>query len=703
MLAPMLLKKVSAEEAYADGMTLLKSVGMAERSLQMPSQLSGGQRQRVAIARTMAMHPNVILFDEPTSALDPKNIGEVLSVIRRFRDDTTMIIVTHELQFAKNVANRIWYMDKGGIYEDGTPEQIFENPIHNRTRAFVNKMNVLPCKFDVNGFDEIETEEEIRQFCNKHYFSHEKEENILTLFRTVVQDRIMNHKQYLYFTDSYDFFFSRSELFFIGNILQFTNTLIYDNIILILMEVIFMKQDLIKKRLKVGTLIVMYILLVAQIVMFQLFDIAKDSESLINYLVTFVTMSMVCILTKYYFSGIDDSVRLDNHYYGILVAVFLYAFMFTVYFTIPKSQEYIAGKACVLILIYLLALLMIQMFANYFIEFYNLNEESKHKIRIILWIIFGVFTLAVLTNPFTKLIFYISPEGEIIYSDSYILVDIYPLPLFFIEGFFIFHSDQNKATKMAFASYFIIPMFFIGIDIIPTKNGDMSVESGVLFGALFSLYTIFFQVFVQNSIELSKKNVQLQEKQTQIMVSQIQPHFMYNTLTAIHTLCEEDPKLAQKTIEDFSAYLRHNMDSLNSNNCVPFEQELEHTKIYLEIELMRFSDILKVEYDIQCTDFLLPSLSLQPIVENAVKYGIRSREDGGTVTIKTYRKEDIIYVVVHDDGNGFDFTKIENDNRTHIGIENTKKRIESMCNGQLKIESSEADGTTVMIIIDDKE
>lgn len=191
MLAPMLLKNVSADEAYADGMTLLRSVGMAERALQMPSQLSGGQRQRVAIARAMAMHPEVILFDEPTSALDPKNIGEVLSVIRRFRDDTTMLIVTHELQFAKTVANRVWYMDKGGIYEDGTPEQVFGNPIHNRTRAFVNKMNVLPCKLDAKGFDEIETEEELHQFCTKHYFSREKEDNILALFRALMQDKIV--------------------------------------------------------------------------------------------------------------------------------------------------------------------------------------------------------------------------------------------------------------------------------------------------------------------------------------------------------------------------------------------------------------------------------------------------------------------------------------------------------------------------------
>lgn len=191
MLAPMLLKNKSANEAYIDGMALLKSVGMAERALLMPSQLSGGQRQRVAIARAMAMHPDVILLDEPTSALDPKNIGEVLSVIRRFSDNTTMLIVTHELQFAKNVANRVWYMDKGGIYEEGTPEQIFGNPVHNRTRAFVNKMNVLPCKLNANGFDEIETEEQIRQFCAKHYFSREKEDEIISLFCSLMQEHIM--------------------------------------------------------------------------------------------------------------------------------------------------------------------------------------------------------------------------------------------------------------------------------------------------------------------------------------------------------------------------------------------------------------------------------------------------------------------------------------------------------------------------------
>ena len=153
-----------------------------------------------------------------------------------------------------------------------------------------------------------------------------------------------------------------------------------------------------------------------------------------------------------------------------------------------------------------------------------------------------------------------------------------------------------------------------------------------------SVFIVFTRIYFQNKIELEKKNSELQKKQTQIMVSQIQPHFLYNTLSAIYVLCDDDPELAKETIMDFSKYLRHNMNSLNGSECVPFEQELKHTETYLAIEKLRFGPKLTVEYDIGCTDFRLPPLSLQPIAENAVKHGVRSRKDGGTVTISTYKK-----------------------------------------------------------------
>ena len=141
MMAPMDLLGRSKQEAYDTGMRLLRTVGLAEKAFNYPDELSGGQKQRIAIARTLAMDPDVILLDEPTSALDPTMVGEVQAVIRDLAKTggdgpsaKTMMIVTHEMNFARSISNRVFYMDEGGIYEDGAPEQIFENPQREKTR-----------------------------------------------------------------------------------------------------------------------------------------------------------------------------------------------------------------------------------------------------------------------------------------------------------------------------------------------------------------------------------------------------------------------------------------------------------------------------------------------------------------------------------------------------------------------------------------
>ena len=142
--APIRLLGISDADARAEAMTLLKKVGMSQKADVYPSSLSGGQKQRVAIARSLAMHPDVILFDEPTSALDPTMVGEVLSVIRQLASEgLTMLIVTHEMRFARDVSTRIFFMYDGIIYEDGSPEQIFEHPVHSVTKAFVNRIQKL--------------------------------------------------------------------------------------------------------------------------------------------------------------------------------------------------------------------------------------------------------------------------------------------------------------------------------------------------------------------------------------------------------------------------------------------------------------------------------------------------------------------------------------------------------------------------------
>jgi polar amino acid transport system ATP-binding protein len=140
-LAPMKLKGMSKTEAYETARDLLNKVGLPDKDNEYPNRLSGGQKQRVAIARALAMDPEVMLFDEPTSALDPEMVGEVLNVMKQLANEgMTMVVVTHEMGFAKEVGDRIMFMDEGIIYEEGTPQELFNNPRRERTKEFLGKV-----------------------------------------------------------------------------------------------------------------------------------------------------------------------------------------------------------------------------------------------------------------------------------------------------------------------------------------------------------------------------------------------------------------------------------------------------------------------------------------------------------------------------------------------------------------------------------
>ena len=142
MTGPVRLLNKTKQEAYDEAMGLLERVGLSEKALNYPDELSNGQKQRIAIMRALAMNPEVMLFDEPTSALDPTMVGEVLQVIKGLAGDgMTMLIVTHEMQFANDVSDRILYMDEGVIYEEGTPEQIFGSPKKDKTKSFISRLS----------------------------------------------------------------------------------------------------------------------------------------------------------------------------------------------------------------------------------------------------------------------------------------------------------------------------------------------------------------------------------------------------------------------------------------------------------------------------------------------------------------------------------------------------------------------------------
>ena len=183
MLATMDLLGKSKQEAYDTGMRLLRTVGLAEKALNYPDELSGGQKQRIAIARTLAMDPKVILLDEPTSALDPTMVGEVQAVIRDLsKTGKTMMIVTHEMKFAKAISNRVFFMDEGGIYEDGSPEQIFDHPQKENTRRFVRRLKVLELNIESRDYDFLEMAGEIEAWCGKNQIAPKLKSRVQLVF-----------------------------------------------------------------------------------------------------------------------------------------------------------------------------------------------------------------------------------------------------------------------------------------------------------------------------------------------------------------------------------------------------------------------------------------------------------------------------------------------------------------------------------------
>lgn len=226
---------------------------------------------------------------------------------------------------------------------------------------------------------------------------------------------------------------------------------------------------------------------------------------------------------------------------------------------------------------------------------------------------------------------------------------------------------------------------------------------------IFSLMSFLIYIFmrgIQLVIEhmnyrarMQEQEVKLAEERMFIMLSQIQPHFIFNVLGSIYHLCDQNPTLAKEAIDQFSTYLRGNLEALSKKNLVSFEEEFRHVSIYLALEKMRFADELDIKYDIQAKDFFVPALSIQPLVENAVKHGIGAKIEGGSVTIATLDLVEYYEIRIFDDGIGFDPEKPMNDGRTHVGISNVRSRLESMCKGTLEIQSEPGKGTVSIIRI----
>ncbi|MGN0631481.1 MAG: histidine kinase [Ruminococcus sp.] len=235
-------------------------------------------------------------------------------------------------------------------------------------------------------------------------------------------------------------------------------------------------------------------------------------------------------------------------------------------------------------------------------------------------------------------------------------------------------------------------------------------------GLIFTLLTfVFFIIYVgistilnyreqERQLAVKDKMIaenerQLAENRIAVMISQIKPHFMNNSLTSIAMLCEKDPLKAEEAIIHLAEYLRENMNSLKERHMVPFSTEISHVENYLYFEKLRFGDALEITYDIETTDFMVPPLSVQPLVENAVKHGLKNHDGKGAIAIKVRELRDSIEISVTDNGSGFDKGSIQNDKGDHIGLENVRQRQKMLAGADLNIDSIKGVGTNALITI----
>ena len=263
---------------------------------------------------------------------------------------------------------------------------------------------------------------------------------------------------------------------------------------------------------------------------------------------------------------------------------------------------------------------------------------------------------------------------------------------------------REKTKRILLTAYGIVNAAIL-LDIIGV--GYHRYYSGICFKVSFLVMLLVFllrgakQVVMdhQASIKNQKIKEELENSRITVMISQIQPHFLYNSLTSVMDLCDSNPKQAKAAIADFADYLRGNLASLKTENLISFGAELEHIEKYLRLEKLRFMDELEIVYDIHSKDFMLPALSVQPLVENAVKHGVGKKIGGGTVTIHTSETENEYIICVTDDGVGFTEGEYTDDGVTHVGLENIKKRLDMMINARLEIKSKKGEGTTACIRI----
>ena len=333
--------------------------------------------------------------------------------------------------------------------------------------------------------------------------------------------------------------------------------------------------------------------------------------------------------------------------------------------------------------------------ARYYLSLLDPDKKRK-KLRIAFAVMFAVHVILVTVSQFTGLLYVIDGNNVYHRSAGYPLAYLMPAAILLLNAVLLRRERARLSRKERFAFWLfvlfpiiamVIQLFIYGIYII--------VFASILTGLFLYMFIISDQ-----EEKLEQQTKELSDLKMNILTEQIQPHFIYNTMNTAYLLTQRDPEQARTLIRDFMTYLKMNIGALSASEPVSFTEELRCTKAYADILINRFNGRFTVEYDVDFMDFELPPLTLQPIVENAIKHGVlASDKPNRSILIRSRQEGSNAIVYVSDNGPGFDVKSAPSGESTHIGLGNVRERLQYMCKGTLLVTSAPGEGTTVTVSV----
>jgi len=366
-------------------------------------------------------------------------------------------------------------------------------------------------------------------------------------------------------------------------------------------------------------------------------------------------------------------------------------------------QYYTAPRAVFIFLLLLESLLLslpLLMLTAYLLHCCGENIRTSKLFHVVIGL-WAVFIALLVSALFIDGFIYITPENQ------YFRGPLYPLPLIPIIAALVFNFAGTMRRRPRLSRKVLLAFLIAILPITAALIVHLFVDVFLLIDVSYVLSALAMYSFIlSDQIEQDRRQQQKIVKQQQeiaherasVMVLQMRPHFIYNTLMSIYSLCRLDPQKAQQVTMDFTNYLRKNFNAVASEDTVPFATELEHTRAYLAVEQAQYDDMLLVDYDTPFTNFRLPPLTLQPIVENAVKHSMNPNFEPLHISVRTQRTDSGTEIIVEDTGPGFD---LSDTTKPHITLKNIQQRLEIMCGGSMRITPRKEGGTVVKLTIPD--